>query len=396
MDRILIIGNGFDLYHGLPTRYTDFLFWVNHWDQFEKLVNKASMAEENESGAWDIRLGDKNTLIDESIVDIAENYKSYNADEFAKLDGIIKHNDWIGYFNEIRNKKDRWIDFENEISDVLKIIDSVFDDIGIEHGCIWEPKYFNDDLWFGIVSRFCNYGRIQRIPIKKLDDGTASTIVNSGVKDEIKDHLIEELNELICVLRFYLKNIVANIKTKVYSEQVRALGTIKVLSFNYTNSFHKIFGLHKVDKSHHVHGSLEDNNMVLGVGDDVFDGLDFVYFQKYFQRIQKKTGNDYRGWCPSSEPAFDSHDVELYVFGHSLDPVDKGVLNYFIKNQYVKKIYIFYYNEKSYEELVINLIRLIDKENAIEQVANGRIEFVKLDSAVVGDCRAKTDIKIVN
>lgn len=31
---ILIIGNGFDLYHRLPTRYTDFLTFSNEWDYF--------------------------------------------------------------------------------------------------------------------------------------------------------------------------------------------------------------------------------------------------------------------------------------------------------------------------------------------------------------------------
>ena len=396
MDRILIIGNGFDLYHGLPTRYTDFLFWVNHWDQFEKQVNKESTTEADEPEAWDIRLGDKNTLIEESIVDIAKNYKSYDADEFSKLSRIIKHNVWIGYFNEIIKKNDRWIDFENEISKVLKIIESVFDEFEDSHVGSWFPKYCSDAFWESVVKRFCNYGGEQRLPIEMINDIYASDIINSGIEDDVLHHLIESLNDLIYVLRFYLMNIVANFKTKVYSEQVRALGRIKVLSFNYTNLIRNIYGLHKVDESHHVHGSLEDNNMVLGVGDDVFDGLDFVYFQKYFQRIQKKTGNDYRGWVPSYEKTFDGYNSELYIFGHSLDPVDKSVLNYFIENKNITKIHIYYYNEKAYEELVINLIKLIDKEPAIEQVATGRIEFVKLEPAVMGDCCTRTEIKIID
>ena len=31
---VLIIGNGFDLYHKLPTRYTDFLVVVENWAEF--------------------------------------------------------------------------------------------------------------------------------------------------------------------------------------------------------------------------------------------------------------------------------------------------------------------------------------------------------------------------
>ena len=34
MNEILIIGNGFDIYHGLPTRYSDFIFLAEHWEDF--------------------------------------------------------------------------------------------------------------------------------------------------------------------------------------------------------------------------------------------------------------------------------------------------------------------------------------------------------------------------
>lgn len=36
MNDILIIGNGFDIYHGLPTRYSDFLFLAENWKYFYK------------------------------------------------------------------------------------------------------------------------------------------------------------------------------------------------------------------------------------------------------------------------------------------------------------------------------------------------------------------------
>lgn len=38
MSNILIIGNGFDIYHGLPTRYTDFLFLARNWDYFLEVL----------------------------------------------------------------------------------------------------------------------------------------------------------------------------------------------------------------------------------------------------------------------------------------------------------------------------------------------------------------------
>lgn len=37
---ILIIGNGFDLYHKLPTSYKDFLFFTKHWNEFKEEYDK--------------------------------------------------------------------------------------------------------------------------------------------------------------------------------------------------------------------------------------------------------------------------------------------------------------------------------------------------------------------
>ena len=41
MNRLIIIGNGFDLAHGLPTSYKDFIddFWKNIKNKFGHLIN---------------------------------------------------------------------------------------------------------------------------------------------------------------------------------------------------------------------------------------------------------------------------------------------------------------------------------------------------------------------
>ena len=115
--------------------------------------------------------------------------------------------------------------------------------------------------------------------------------------------------------------------------------------------------------------------MVLGVDDDLISDTDFVRFQKYFQRIQKRTGTRYKEWV--TEPVMmDSGLSKVHVFGHSLAYNDKSVLSYFFENKYVDKIYIYYINQKSYEELIINLIKLFDKDYVIKNVSEGRIEFV--------------------
>ena len=85
---ILIVGNGFDLAHGLPTRYTDFLKYCRDYEGKGVPISK-----------------------DTAI-----------ASEFQ---GIIKDNLWLNYFFQITPNLDEdrtWIDFEREIAGIVNFL----------------------------------------------------------------------------------------------------------------------------------------------------------------------------------------------------------------------------------------------------------------------------------
>lgn len=46
MTDLFVVGNGFDLYHGLPTRYTDFLSFVRSWNIFWENYKNIESGEE--------------------------------------------------------------------------------------------------------------------------------------------------------------------------------------------------------------------------------------------------------------------------------------------------------------------------------------------------------------
>lgn len=71
---------------------------------------------------------------------------------------------------------------------------------------------------------------------------------------------------------------------------------------------------------------------------------------------------------------------EVFIMGHSLGETDKGVLEYFFKNELIEKITIFYHNQLAYEQMVINLIRMFGKDYVIENISNDNIVFVELTS----------------
>lgn len=136
-----------------------------------------------------------------------------------------------------------------------------------------------------------------------------------------------------------------------------------------------------------MHGKLtvwgeESNNIVLGINDERINDNDYLYFFKYFQRIQKRTGTDYKSWLQEQGVITGSQTV-VYVFGHSLDANDKSVLSYFFESKLVDKIAIFYMDQSSYEQQVINLIKMFGKEYVLDNITSNRLNFISIEQCIL-------------
>ena len=79
---ILVIGNGFDIAHGLPTQYPSFLKYI---EAFKKVSSFSNGRQQ----------------INEDIMDYYlyfDHLKDYNSTLFTELKELIKDNKWIVYF----------------------------------------------------------------------------------------------------------------------------------------------------------------------------------------------------------------------------------------------------------------------------------------------------------
>ena len=90
--------------------------------------------------------------------------------------------------------------------------------------------------------------------------------------------------------------------------------------------------------------------------------------------------------CPD-HPTLSDSPAQVYIMGHSLDKVDKGVLKDFFEEPYVKLIKIFYHSQGDYENKVINLVDMFGKDFVIDQTNRDRIVFEELRPAIVGSPR---------
>ena len=136
--------------------------------------------------------------------------------------------------------------------------------------------------------------------------------------------------------------------------------------------------------------------MVLGIGEFLLDERkdndnEFIEFKKFYQRIFKNTGSKYKEWLKEfddnkllkgfNEPGQPYHELNIHIFGHSIDPTDGDILRDLIDNNH-SNIYIYYHSKAALSKQIANLVRVIGEEKTIELTDNskGRIKFIPIVS----------------
>lgn len=384
-NNVLIIGNGFDLYHKLPTRYTDFLFLVRNWEEFyalytEQLIKSPKMKSEAAHEQFSVSVNEYGKLTEEALEDFANHAICLDNESMSILGDIISRNAWIKYFIETGYSSEGWIDFEAEIEKLLVLVEEFCTHEIYKCGGKIMSQVINPTMYKAIKCVMKN-SKVMPLNVGLYSKSDIEKIVYGDVKIQLLAELKIELNDLIRALTIYMREFVGNIKVSCFSQQIKKLKNINLLNFNYTYTYKNIYG--EVNSNHQVHGSLANSDIVLGVSDSAFDNLDYVYFQKYFQRIQKRTGAYYKTWIPKESTALEDTPIKVYIMGHSLGMTDKEILKDFFFGRYVSEIIIFYHSQHAYEQLVISLIDMFGKDFVIEQTGSERVKFVKLKPAEV-------------
>lgn len=295
--RMLVVGNGFDLAHGLPTRYQDMLDALSH-----------------DTASW-LSLEDRQRYSD---------------------------NPFIKYFSKYKDLPG-WTGFESEIQQIVNYLCKIYDNR--------RPPTIHGD----IESFFLDI----RIAWRSHDTKTMWNILQ------------QDLDELISYIDVYLSKYIPSQLPKALSTDSQYPRFVYkrhydyFLSFNYTNTYFDFAemmndgnGIVVPTEDQFIHGCCSamgaSQNIVLGIEDNDPSNLDTIYFKKYFQRIQKKTGREVFDWF--DEKISSSEPIVTDIFGHSLDTTDKDILMLiFEKSQYTN---IYYYNQADYEQKIINLVRL--------------------------------------
>ncbi len=393
-NRILIIGNGFDIYHGFPTKYNDFLNFIQNLNDYYE-NNKDTIGEITENTIFSVPINqllsvDKNKIDcnDTIVFDINENnYKILYS----------KNNFWIKHFLNIKNELDEnWIDFEKEIGRVLIEMKSFVYDTLMDFLTNYQLSV-NDER----VKPF--FDILDVIDTETLKKRGVTDIRDTQLRPDLKhffakednirsletsylEYFREELDELKGYLFIYMKDVISKLNTKVCSKQIRELGDVNLLSFNYTDFYPKIYPTVFEGNKQHIHGDLENIGIVLGMGNDerVENRVGYLFFQKYFQRMQNKIRFSYKKWIEELI-TIDSTPYEAFVAGHSLDDIDMDLLEFFFTKPEIERVTIFYYSQNDYEGKIINLIKHFKKDLLEEMIGSDKVVFEEWDSPIVKD-----------
>lgn len=396
---ILVLGNGFDLAHNLPTKYTDFLNFINVISQ---------VLTTHETDKQDLNSLDWHSLHPELKKYILNTYNS--SDNNWLTSPIIKdwnkkvtNNFWFQYFEECdMHGNENWIDFETEISHVIQKIDI--------------RMYRHKANLYDKEQSFSNHFANEKDSEYKLIIERIARIKSANSKlryKDIRDTLLTGLEDLILVLEWYLTYFIANISVKTRSKDIENLHPDKVLSFNYTNTYQTLYDKKKNCTYDFIHGKASTdvqastNNMVLGIDEYLPKNrknkdITFIAFKKFYQRIYKETGCEYQVWIEEIQSKNRSYTKEikecknrlrenkgigmegyetrarlkdlktyppkykLYIFGHSLDITDKDILKELIlcENVYTT---IFYRNREHMGALITNLVKVIGQDRLIQK-----------------------------
>ena len=379
MNRIVLIGNGFDLAHGLKTRYEDFINW--YWKRRVTGLYNVKSTTSNDilctleivGETWSKYYFQHSTLINNSDGKTLYQYINKHKDKF-----VIRNTVFFSNIHKSIETKG-WVDIENEYYDLLKkyaIKDSTTDNL---HELNLQLQYVQSLLTDYLIG--CRQGAniisgiVEKIyaPVKMSDISIAG---QSSIIEHIQkwwliqnDNVLQEKanryndNSLIEGVKSYKYNLEHNIYNVEYPRLFMLPDYIMLLNFNYTNTA-DMYLKNLVSFVNHIHGTLEKpNNMIFGYGDELDDNFKKLLDSneneclRNVKSIKYQESDNYRNILGFIESA----PFQVCIMGHSCGNSDRTLLNTLFEHKNCISIKPYYYIKEdgtdSYLELVQNISR---------------------------------------
>jgi len=307
MNKIVLIGNGFDLAHGLKTRYTDFILWYLNF-RLDKLIYNNN--------------DNKDNLIKFKLS--------------RSINETVKIQTFSDFFNFLDSHDIKITGEHDFISDIIKL--------GSETNWIdIESIYYKFlvNIYTSIEKRVYNF-EVGKTQVKLLNQCFEEikylliAYLNSNITNKINEQLIR--NDINLLMRNDIRG------------NSSAINNIYFLNFNYTPTIElyltkEIFGILPV--VNYIHGSLNDPNnpIIFGYGDEI---------DPYYEKIENLNENEFLNNIKSFSyfktknyknfsRYLDEKRFIVYIMGHSCGLSDRILLNSIFEHPNCESIKIYYH-----------------------------------------------------
>jgi len=322
MNKLVIIGNGFDLAHGLKTSYKDFLVWsvnqsISNKDNpnYEGLINFST----DELPAYQKISIESIEQFHDFIIhwEIKPNYKYFFIERIFKA----------SYEN--------WVDIENEY---FRELVNIYSDRNV---ATYDKKKRLRELNLSL-----------EILKKELDKYLKLESKNTYINEDIAEHFKE-----------------------IFTIPDSDISYIMVLNFNYTDNVEKYIYkfINQYISINYIHGKLyeEKNPIIFGYGDET---------DEHYEKIEKLNDNEYLKYMksfaylqtPNYKRLFDFLDkkdekFDVYIMGHSLGLSDRLLFTHIFEHENFNSVKIYYYQkselENDFYEKTQNISRYIRRDS---------------------------------
>lgn len=382
MNRLVLIGNGFDLAHGLKTRYKDFINW--YWDQrvlgFNKIysnISKDALCEFKieEPYKWNQfkfninpysgGIHGKNViddiLLNKYLVKIKHSFSPF-------FDSIIKSVETKG-----------WVDIENEYYNLLTkyaFADSSSEEL---EELNVQLQYIQDLLAMYLDEESKKDIKLVKSLLNKIYEPIKSQDISVKSYDKFREYIDSCISQKMDVwqqkqTRYGLSDVsihrveqyVQTSDTAYYPEFPALFmlpDQILFVNFNYTNTV-DFYLRSNVSYQIHIHGDLENpQNIIFGYGDEMDDN--FHLLQKLndneclrkIKSIKYLESDNYRNILRF----IDSAPYQIYIMGHSCGNSDRTLLNTLFEHKNCISIKPYYYKKPdgtdNYLDIIQNMSR---------------------------------------
>ena len=381
MPKILITGNGFDLNLGLPTHYSDFIKILNYIESGRKIDFEKVYLE---------------SLNFENIKNNFNQFE-FDVEKIKLLKKEINTNLWFNFFRD-ELEIETWIDFENKIEYVIKILfssikqieDEVFSSGSVSSIESYGPSLFKGDIEaINVLKKFniISHNLIGNISLNK-ELFTKKHGYFTKVDLEItSNNLLAELISFKKMFNYYFelfvfpfyKNLNKSLDTNRYKSFDRHY------TFNYTPTFEKVYGQNNITSF--LHGKINslENKIVLGINklpEVNFEIQKFIHFTKSFQKANMDT--DYKFIKEYDKNM--NNDYHFFFFGLSMGNSDSNYIDEvfeFVKSLTSKnnQIIVIHHDNNSKANLIANLSKIRGQENIDELLGYGILKFLPLNSS---------------